>query len=172
MAIADIGKIKYSSGLVPIEEQERHIDDGTVLRGIHSRIGKSLGSSIEKTLSSMTGLVYESSQTVNSTSYAALDGGPCTYEGFTWDYNNTIDFLFVRIIEPVTAGQTPAVWISFDASTDRIYLEGSGDFCIVPLYNYVIATDPNLNGGFKLTIKSAGASNYAKVEFIAAQYKA
>jgi len=169
MAIEDVGKLSYSGKVTPIEEQERHVDDGTVLRGIHSRIGKSLGDSIEKTLTSITGIVYESSQTVNNTSYVSLDGDPCTYEGFTWGFGGNIDFLFVRIIEPVTAGQTPAVWITFDGTTDRIRLYGTGDFCIVPLHDYQTATDPGANGSTKLKIKAVGASNYAKVEFLAIQ---
>ncbi len=169
MAIVDVAKLRYSCDVAPIEEQERHIDDGTVLRGIHSRIGKTLGGSIEKSLGSMTSIVYEASQTVNSITYADFDGGPCTYEGFTWiDEDATavegIDFLFARIIEPVTSGQTPSVYITLDGgTTDLIKLSGIGDWCLIPLNNYIVQS---AGGDVFLQVKAFSAITYAKIEWM------
>lgn len=168
MAIVDVAKLRYSCDVAPIEEQERHIDDGTVLRGIHSRIGKTLGGSIEKSLGSMTSIVYEASQTVNSITYADFDGGPCTYEGFTWiDEDATavegIDFLFARIIEPVTSGQTPSVYITLDNSVSLIKLEGIGDWCLIPLNNYIVQS---AGDDVFLQVKAFSAITYAKIEWM------
>ncbi len=172
MAILDVAKLQYSCSVTPIEEQERHVDDGTVLRGIHSRIGKALGGSIEKSLASMTSIVYEESQTVNSTGFTALDGDPCTYEGFTWIANDAsvvggIGFLFVRIIEPVTAGQTPSVIITLDnAASYLIWLKGSGDWAQIPLVSYTVQDAANV---IYLKVRSTDILSYAKIEWMVAK---
>lgn len=165
--MANTAKIRYAGNVIPVENVEDTDSDYTSI--IHSKIDKAIGATIEKTLASVTSIVYEASQTVNSTAYADFDGDSCTYEGFTWiDNNNTpvtgIDFLFARIIEPVTSGEIPSVYITLDnGTTDLIKLEGIGDWCLIPLNDYTVqdADDDTF-----LQAKAVSASTYAKIEWM------
>jgi hypothetical protein len=164
--MADIARINYAGSLTIVEVLEA-LDTTQSSSLLHSKIDKTLGGSIEKTLSSVSAVVYLSSQTVNSTSYADMSG-VATYEGFTWTDGATINihFFFCRIIEPVTTGQTPSVIITLDAgTTSHIKLTGIDDFCIIPLDNYAVQVDPN----WKLKFKADGSTTFAKVEWLVAK---
>ena len=165
--MADSSTINYKGSLI-IKEVLEALDTTQSSSLIHSKIDKTLGGSIKKTLDSVSALVYNSSQTVNSTSHADISF-VATYEGFYWLTGPTddinIDFFFCRIIEPVTTGQTPSVLISFDdGATSYIKLTGINDFCIIPLDDYRV-----VQGGTtdcKLGFKADGSSNYANIEWL------
>ena len=168
--MADSSKLIYD-GSVTITEILEALDTTQSSSILHSKIDKILGGSIEKTLSSVSSVVYLSSQTVNSTSLADISFS-ATYEGFYWlpspssDIN--IDFFFCRIIEPVTTGQTPSVRISLDdGTTSYIKLTGINDFCIIPLDDYRVVQEST--GDCFLRFKAAGASNFANIEWLVAK---
>lgn len=166
--MANTARINYAGSLT-IVEVLKAMDATQSASILHSKIDKTLGGSIEKQLDNVSAIVYKSSQTVNSTSYADIDGS-ATYEGFYWIDSHTsdikIDFFFCRIIEPVTTGQTPSVIITLDAgTTSYIKLTGVNDFCIIPLDDYKVQD----SSGWRLKFKAASASNYANIEWLVAR---